>query len=148
MLGIKLVRLIEKHAREIADNLVSTLRTSERVSAYRKLREEELRTATLELYAHLGEWLLNKSASDVERYFTAVGARRAAQGIPSSQMAWALFMSKAQLWSFIYGESAADRVLELYSELELLSVLDGFFDRAVYYALIGYEESARVERAA
>lgn len=148
MLGIKLVRLIEKHAREIADNLVSALRTSERTPAYRTLREEELRAATLALYAHLGEWLLNKSARDVEHYFTALGARRAAEDIPSSQLVWALFMSKAQLWSFIYRESAADRVLELYSELELLSVLDGFFDRAVFYALVGYEQSARVEKAA
>ncbi|HVP65450.1 MAG TPA: RsbRD N-terminal domain-containing protein [candidate division Zixibacteria bacterium] len=148
MLGIKLVRLIEKHAHEIAETLVTALRTSERTYAYRRLSEDELRQATLELYAHLGEWLLNKSAQDVERYFTLIGARRAAQGIPPSQLTWALFMSKAQLASFIYGESAADRVLELYSELELIAMLDGFFDRAVFYALLGYEHSARAEKAA
>lgn len=148
MLGMKLVRLIEKHAREIADNLVSALRTSERTSAYRNLGEEELRSAAVALYGHLGEWLLSKSAYDVERYFTALGARRAAEDIPSSQVVWALFMSKAQLRSFIYGESAADRALELYSELELLSMLDGFYDRAVFFALVGYEQSARAEKAA
>jgi hypothetical protein len=148
MLGAKLLRLIEKHAREIGENVVTALRTSERTSAYRKLSEDEIRTATLELYAHLGEWLLTKSAHDVEVYFTALGAKRAAQGIPASQLSWALFIIKAQLASFIFGESAADRVLELYSELELISMLDGFFDRAVFYALVGYEQSARAERAA
>jgi len=148
MLGIKLVRLIEKHAREIADITVASLLTSERTPAYRNLSENEVRTGVLELYAHLEEWLLSKSARDVELYFTALGAKRAAQGIPASQLSWALFMFKAQLASFIYGESAADRVLELYSELELISALDGFFDRAVFYSLLGYEQSARAQKAA
>jgi hypothetical protein len=148
MLGIKLVRLIEKHAREIAENTLASLRTSGRTPAYLNLPEDEIRNAVLELYAHLGEWLLSKSARDVELYFTALGAKRAAQGIPASQLSWALSMFKAQLTSFIYGESAADRVLELYSELELISALDGFFDRAVFYTLVGYEQSARAERAA
>jgi hypothetical protein len=57
-------------------------------------------------------------------------------------------MSKTQLWAFVYRESAAEKALELYVELEFLETLDRFFDRAVYYALIGYEESLRISKAA
>jgi hypothetical protein len=125
-----------------------SLRTSERTPAYRAIREDELRAALVSLYAHLGEWLLNKSESDVERYFTNVGAKRAAAGIPASQVTWALMMSKGHLWAFVYEESGAEKALELYGELEFLVTLDRFFDRALYYVLIGYEQNARVTKAA
>lgn len=148
MLGIRLVRLIEKHSAEIAEGLMTGLRTSERTPAYRNLHEDELRTALVSLYAHLGEWLLTKTEVDVEKYFKAIGARRSAEGVPSSQVAWALMMSKKQLWGFVYREAAADQALELYTELEFLETLDRFFDRAVFYALIGYEQHARAAKAA
>jgi hypothetical protein len=140
--------MIEKHSEEIAEDLLNGLRTSERTASYRSLREHELRVSVISLYAHLEEWLLNKTESDVELYFKGVGARRAAEGIPSSQMSWALLMSKTHLWAFVYRESAAEKALDLYVELEFLETLDRFFDRAVYYALIGYEECLRVSNAA
>jgi hypothetical protein len=148
MLGLRLVRLIEKHSQDIAEGLMVRLRTSERTSAYRNIREDELRAALVSLYAHLEEWLLTKTESDVERNFRDVGARRAREGTPASQMVWALMMSKGQLWAFVYRESGAEKALELYGELEFLETLDRFFDRAVYYALIGYEQHARATKAA
>jgi hypothetical protein len=148
MLGLRLVRLIEKHSAEIADGLMTKLRTSERTLAYRNLHEDELRVALVSLYAHLEEWLLTKTESDVEKYFRGIGSRRATEGIPSSQVAWALMMSKGQLWAFVYREAAADQALELYGELEFLETLDRFFDRGVYYALVGYEQHGQVAKAA
>ncbi len=148
MLGIRLVRLIEKHSKDIAESLMTRLRTSERTQAYRTIPADELRTSLVSLYANLEEWLLSKTEDDLERHFREVGARRAKEGIPSSQLAWALMMSKGQLWAFVYGESGADQAFELYGELEFLETLDRFFDRAVYYALAGYEQQARAPKAA
>lgn len=148
MLGLRLVRLIQKHSNEIAEGLMAKLLTSPRTQAYRNLREDEFRDAATALYAHLEEWLLNKTESDVERYFKDVGARRANDGIPASQMAWAINLSKAQLREFVYQESGADRALELYGELEFLDTLDRFFARAIYYALLGYEQHAKATKAA
>jgi len=148
MLGLRLVRLIEKHSEEIAASLTTKLHTSERSKGYRNVGEDELRIAMVSLYAHLEEWLLNKSDGDVERHFREIGGRRARQGISSSQMAWALMMSRSELWAFVYRESGAEKALELYGELELLESLNGFFDRAIYYALAGYEQQARGSKAA
>jgi hypothetical protein len=148
MLGTRLVRLIEKHSDEIANGLVAALCTSEQTSGYRKLSANELRASIAALYSHLEEWLISKQTREVDLHFAAVGARRAAEGIPSSQLAWALMMSKAELWAFVYREGAADKAHELYVELEFLVLLDRFFDRAIYSALIGHENSARATRAA
>ena len=43
-------------------------------------------------------------------------------------------------------ESAPERPAEAFGELEMLQLLDQFFDRAIYYASVGYER-ALSERA-
>jgi hypothetical protein len=40
-----------------------------------------------------------------------------------------------------------DRPVEVYGELEMLQLLDHFFDRAIYYAAVGYElKHSRAEK--
>lgn len=147
MLGLRLVRLIEKHSVEIADGLMARLRTSERTPGYREIRQEELRSSLVSLYTNLEEWLLTKTEKDLERHFSALGAKRAAEKIPANQVAWALHMSKTQLWNFIHQESSSEKAMELYGELELLETLDRFFDHATCYALMGYEQRAQQKAA-
>jgi hypothetical protein len=148
MLGLRLVRLIEKHSQYLGESLLIKLRTSQRTLAYRTIPEDELRAATISVYAYLEAWLLTKTESDLERHFRDMGARRAKEGIPSSQLAWALMLSKAELWAFIYKESGVDKAFELYSELEFLETLDHLYDRAIYFALVGHEQAVQVTTAA
>jgi hypothetical protein len=148
MLGLRLVRLIEKHSEDLGDSLTAKLLASDRTLGYRTIREDELLAATISVYGHLEAWLLTKTDSDLERHFMEMGARRAKQGIASSQLAWALMMSKRQLWAYIYRESGVDKAFELYSELEFLEMLDSFYDRAVFFALVGYEQEKRAMKAA
>ncbi len=148
MLGLRLVRLIEKHSQNLGESLTTKLLASERTLGYRTIPEDELRAATISVYAHLEPWLLTKTESDLQRHFSEMGARRAKQGIPFSQLAWALMLSKKELWAFIYKESGVDKPFELYSELEFLEMLDSFYDRAVYFALAGYEQHVQVATAA
>jgi len=46
---------------------------------------------------------------------------------------------KENLWEFLKNEKVEDRPVEVFGELEMLQLLDRFFDRAVYYAAVGYE---------
>jgi hypothetical protein len=48
-------------------------------------------------------------------------------------------LTKENLWEFIKKEIAIERPVEVFGELEMLQMLDYFFDRAIYYAAIGYE---------
>jgi hypothetical protein len=47
------------------------------------------------------------------------------------------------LWQFLRHQSFADNVVALSGELELQRLLNQFFDRAIYYAVLGYEEASR-----
>jgi len=141
MLGIKLVRLIEKHSEALSRGLTNQIRSSERTSDFHKIAPEDLHLAATEVYRNLGEWLLQKTDSDIARRFKAVAARRASEGISLHQFVWALMLTRDHLWNFLRREAFADNVVELHGQLELLQLLNQFFERAVYYAILGYGEA-------
>ena len=142
MLGMRLVRLIEEHSSELAGGLTEKIRKAERTSDFRKIPAEELQLAAAEVYRNLGEWLLQKPEGDIKARFRAVGERRAAEGIRLHQLVWALLLSREHLWHFLRSQSFTDNIVALYGEMELHRVLSHFFDRAVYYAVWGYENAA------
>ena len=147
MLGSRLVRMIEKHSDDLADGLMLKLRNSDRTSEYRGIPQDELRRATQEIYRNLGDWLLTKTESDIELHYSRIGARRVEQRVSIAQFVWAILVAKEHLWAFLQREGMVETAPQLYSEIELLQLLDVFFDRAVYYAVVGYEH-ARQRKAA
>ncbi|MGA8216572.1 MAG: hypothetical protein WB799_23500, partial [Candidatus Sulfotelmatobacter sp.] len=70
--------------------------------------------------------------------------RRASQKVPLPELIQAIVLTKENLWDFLKSEAVLDRAIEIMGELELLQMLEQFFDRAIYFAAVGYEE--QVER--
>jgi hypothetical protein len=68
-----------------------------------------------------------------------LGARRAQQGVAYSHFLWAITATREHLRSFVQREGLSDSAMELHGELELMHLLGQFFDRALYYAVVGYE---------
>jgi hypothetical protein len=145
MLAMRLVRLIEAHSDNLSRGLAEQIRKSERASDFRKIPTEDLRLAATEVYRNLGEWLLQKTERDIAERFRAVAARRSAEGIGLDQFVWALMLSRDHLWHFLRHESFADNIVALHGEMELLNLLNHFFDRAIYHAIVGYTEAAESE---
>jgi hypothetical protein len=139
MMLYRLVHLIESHSQALAACLLDRVQTSEATPDYKNVPPEELRERVYEIYRHLGDWLLTKDELDLERRYLRIGAERARQNVPFSQVAWTIVLTKDNLWEFLKQESSEDRPVEVYGELEMLQLLDHFFDRAIYYAAIGYE---------
>jgi hypothetical protein len=143
----RLVHLIEMHSNELAACLLDRVHNSEATSDYQLVPDEDLKERVYEIYRHLGDWLLTKDELDLESRYMRIGARRAKQDVLFSQVAWAIILTKDNLWEFLRRESEIDRPVEVFGELEMLQLLDHFFDRAIYYAAVGYEK-ARVEMQA
>jgi len=141
MIGTRLVRLIEKHADELAIGLTEKLRQLELTSDFRRIPAEELEITSAELYRNLGEWLLKKTEKDVEQHFVALAQRRAAEGVRLPQFVWAVVSSRNHLHQFLLRHAFADNIIELYNELELQELLDQFFERAIYYGVTAYEKA-------
>ena len=105
MLTYRFVRLIEDRSDALASGLLHKVQRSSRTEAYHKVPPEELKQRVYEIYRHLGEWLLDKSEADIEQRYTEIGTRRAHQGVPLSQLIWAIVLTKDNLWEFILNES-------------------------------------------
>jgi hypothetical protein len=144
MMLYRLVRVIETHSQALAASLLDRVRNSEAVPDYQQVPDQDLKERVFEIYRHLGEWLISKDELDLEQRYRHIGARRARQGVPFSQVAWAIILTKDNLWQFLKRETEIERPVEVFGELEMLQMLDHFFDRAIYYAGVGHEK-ARAE---
>ena len=145
MLSHRFVRLIEDRSDALASGLLHKVQRSVRTEAFCKVPPDELKERVDEIYRHLGEWLVDKSEADIEQRYTQIGTRRAQQGVPLSQVIWAIILTKDNLWEFILDESYPDRPVEIFGKQELLQLLDQFFDRAIHAAAVGYEWAAEAK---
>jgi len=147
MIALRLVRLIESHSDELAQGLITKLETSARTQDMKKVPAEELRSRVYEIFHHLSEWLLTRPEIDIESRYMSIGARRASQGVSLADFNWALVMTKEYLWEFLQRQGFLQSPIELYGEMELLRLLDQFFDHALCYASEGFEQyAATVQR--
>ena len=140
MLSHRFVRHIEERSDALASGFLHKIQRSARTEAFRKVPPGELTGRVSEIYRHLGEWLLGKNEMDIEQRYLEIGARRARQRVPLSEVIQAIVLTKENLWEFLKSEAVMDRAVEIMGELELLQMLEMFFDRAIYYSVLGYEE--------
>ena len=140
MFSYRLVRLIETHADTLAAGLEKKVMSSACTRGFRTIPSHELRERVFEIYRHLGDWLLGKNQGDIEQRYREIGERRALQKIPLAEVIQAIVLTKENLWEFLKSEAVLDRAVEILGELELLQMLEQFFDRAIYFAAVGYEE--------
>ena len=142
MFSYRLVRLIETHADTLAAGLENKVLASPQVSCFRTIPTHELRERVYEIYRHLGDWLLGKNLVDIETRYREIGARRAQQNVPLAEVIYVILLTKENLWDFLKSEAVADRAVEIMGELELLQMLEQFFDHAIYFAALGYQEQS------
>lgn len=140
MVALRLIRLIETHSEDIARSLATRIQTSPKTHQLQKVPESELLSGLEELLLHMSDWLLSKTENDIEQRYHRLAARRASQGIALAESCWAIVMTKEYLWEFIQKQGFFRNPIELYGEMELLALVDQFFDRALCYMADGYPQ--------
>lgn len=139
MLSARLVRMIEEHADSLAREVVRDMKANARTVAYQALSEQDLFSRVYDVYHNLGQWVGQKDETAIEKTYGELGRRRRREGIPASQVVYALVLIKERLLHYIRSEAFAGTAVELYQEEELSYLVDRFFDRAVFNTLLGYE---------
>lgn len=148
MLSARLVLMIEDHADELFRGLMDDLQSNPRTPSYHRLHREELRTRLFDLYRHLGGWLSDTTEDHIELVYGALGRKRREEGIPLSEVVYALTLAKYHLRDFIRIRGLIDSAVELYQELELQRLVGRFFDRAIYHTVRAYEHDAGMRQKA
>ena len=143
MISMKLVAMIEDHAGQLTAGLVTQLQQHPRTDRYSKLPAAELHHRAYEVYRNLSKWIQREADSEIAASYQDLGRRRLQEGIPLSQVIFALTLTKEHLLNYVKLSGLSDSALDLYQELDLVRVVTQFFDRAIYYTVRGYEGEAR-----
>jgi hypothetical protein len=84
---------------------------------------------------------MGKTEADVEHRYLEIGAKRFEQGVPASQVVWMICLVRENLWDYLEKYAELEKPAEIFGEVELLEMLDQFFNRAIYYATLGHERA-------
>jgi hypothetical protein len=153
MLGARLLLLIQAHAGALTHDVVRDLKTNARTPTFRRLDIADVETRVSALFQNLGKWIGEADEHAVRLEYEEMGRVRFREGVPVSELVYALLITKQHLRGYIreHGlvDFAGDRIasqellpLELHSIQELNYRVGEFFDRALYHLARGYESEA------
>jgi hypothetical protein len=154
MISAKLIELIEIHATRLATDAAQDLLSNPRTAGFRSVPQDVLERRVFQLFHHLGNWIGNPKSERVEAEFVDWGRRRFGQGIPLSEIVYAIVILKQHLRRYIRDNGLVDAAfpridgdyvlpMHLHSLHDLNVRVGEFFDEALYYLTRGYEAEAR-----
>ena len=149
MRALKLIQHMKTNAERMSEEVIRKIRSSERCNQLLLvLPIEEQRRSTFEVYRDLTAWLGTESDATIENRYVALGTLRAQQGVPFSNLYWAICIAHEHLWGYMQQECLLEEPVEFWGGVILLRSLTQFFDRTLYFALVGYEKVAASEPTA
>ena len=146
MISQKLLRFVQENANRLTMDLVQALQEHPRTYGYRSISPDRLIELKSDLYVNLGSWLSARSKFALESRYRKLGRQRYLDGIPLSHVIHALNLTKTMLLHYIRRALPADPS-ELALEHELVLAISEFFDEAIYFASMGYEDACRASLA-
>jgi hypothetical protein len=137
----KLVDLIESNADELTTNYVLSIQRDQRMPRYQGFDQKEIFKRAYRVYSQLGRWISRETTKEeVKDYWTALGRQRKREKFPFSEIVLSLCHIRRVLWEKVQAEGVLDTALDLYQAMDLHQRVVLFFDRAMYFAAVGYEE--------
>jgi hypothetical protein len=136
----KLVKLIEKNAKQLATNWLRDVRKHPSTPTYHVYNEEELYNRAFDVYSRLSKWISKEtSKEEIYRHYIALGLQRRREGFALSEVIQALIITRRHIWLKVMSEGFLDTALDMYKALELNNRVILYFDRAIHYTALGYE---------
>jgi hypothetical protein len=153
MISAHLIHLIENHAARLADDVAKDLISNPRTRSFRTASVEELSERAFQIFGHLGTWIENPATGPAHAEFVSWGSRRFGQGIPLSEIVYAVIVMKLHLRRYIRDHGLVDAAfprveadyilpMHLHNLQELNGQVSAFFDEALFALAEGYEHAA------
>lgn len=137
--------MIENHAEELTRGVIQDLKSNSKTPSMHDLSDRALHDQSYEVYRHLGRWLTQLSEEAIKTFYFKMAEVRYEEGIPESEVIYALILKKYHLWDYIRTSGVVDSAVDLLQEQELQHLIGRFFDKAIYYTARGYEAASQGE---
>lgn len=147
MISQKLLHLMTKHAEDMAARWSHDVKKNLDTINFKKLPEDKLREVALDVCNDMARWITDPKADSswVEETYTKKGANQHKRGVHLSEAVKAWILMKHHLWNLMKDEGVFDTATSMYQGLELLQDISDFFDRMIYFIVLGYEREASIE---
>jgi hypothetical protein len=142
MFYFQLLELIKDNANELSRRLCKDLLNLEETKSYRKFPYEVIYERVFDVFSKLSSWLGldNHTTSEVQKVYTELGRKRYREGLPLHEVILAFMLIKRHLWVFIQEKQFLESTFEFSQALDLNNKVVLFFDRVIYFVIMGYEE--------
>jgi hypothetical protein len=138
----KLVDLIERNAAELTNCWLDEVREQAAMPTYHSYDNVELYERAYRVFSQLGKWISRETTKEeIAQIYKALGAERRKEGFALSEVIRALILIRRNLWRKVMEEGLLDTSYDLYQAIELNDRVTLFFDRAIFYTAVGYEEN-------
>ena len=135
----RLVELIESNAEILAASWLQDVRKNVKLPSYHEFKEEELFNRAFDVYKNLGKWISwRTSKEEVAEQYLKHGAQRRRQKFELSEVVQALILMRVHLWRKVLADGLLDTVRKLNEVIDLNIQIVRYFDRAIYFTIIGY----------
>jgi hypothetical protein len=153
MIAAKLIELIEIHASQLTSDVARDLAANSRTRGFGAVRQRDLEQRVFQIFHELGDWIGDPGGSRVQLEFEEWGRRRFGEGIPLSDVVYAVILIKQHLRRYIHDHGLVDAAfprvesdyilpMHLHSLQELNTRVGQFFDEALYHLARGHEAEA------
>ncbi len=132
---------IEQNSRRWVEAWLETVKRDGGTPRYHDIEDAaEFIRDTEALYNYLALWLRTARWDPrIDPHYERIGRTRREAGFPLSEVVRAILLAKRHLWDGIVADCQLSTALELQA-----SKANGmFYDRAIYYTIVGYEEDER-----
>ena len=148
MLEKRLIEIIEDKSSEITQVWYRDLKESHYTPTMKGISEDEGMRMAIGVYEDLNGWLLPAGTHDLKGRYQEFGEHLFHRGFQLEEVVMILVLLKRYLWLALLELGLMTTNLNIYQALELNNKVVLYFDRAIYFALVGYREARKVSQRA
>ncbi len=139
-LSQRLVDLVEGNSEKLTQRVIHDLKTHPGTKSYRKYDDAQLYQRTFRVYKNFGKWMSTETTvADIRRDYIVLGKQRRREGFAASEVVQALIIIRRHIWLLVESEGFLDSAFDLRLAIDLINHTVVFFDRAIYYTVVGFE---------
>ena len=142
-----LVEIIESDSDKIAKTWYREVKDSNYTPSIDSISEEDALKLATDVYRKLGYWLMRTHAHEVKENYHRFGEQLYWKHFRMEEVVMTLVLIKRYLWLHLLEGGLMTTSLNLYQALELNNKVVLYFDRAIYFAIIGYKAARSKDRA-
>lgn len=145
MLEEKLVEIIEQNSDNIALAWYNATKESQSVPNLKNLTQAEALSIATNVYSKLSQWLQPARHEEIQAAYERFGEMCYAKGFRMEEVVQILVLIKRYLWLHLLERGIMTTNIEVYQALDVNNKVVLYFDRAIYFALIGYKSARNAD---